>query len=95
MEVQVFASGWCAIVKRPKGSSIEKSSSRTFPLRSFMQAAVCDSVQTASCTLQLVTLLNANSRNVLDSLAGKTLRLNDDGSVPNDNPFIGQANART
>jgi glucose/arabinose dehydrogenase len=30
----------------------------------------------------------------LDSLAGKTLRLNDDGSVPNDNPFVGQANAR-
>jgi len=30
----------------------------------------------------------------LDSLAGKTLRLNDDGSVPSDNPFIGQANAR-
>jgi glucose/arabinose dehydrogenase len=30
----------------------------------------------------------------LDSLAGKTLRLNDDGSVPDDNPFIGQANAR-
>lgn len=30
----------------------------------------------------------------LDSLAGKTLRLNDDGSVPNDNPFIAQANAR-
>lgn len=30
----------------------------------------------------------------LDSLAGKTLRLNDDGTVPNDNPFVGQANAR-
>lgn len=30
----------------------------------------------------------------LDSLAGKTLRLNDDGSVPNDNPFVGQAGAR-
>ena len=30
----------------------------------------------------------------LDSLAGKTLRLNDDGSFPNDNPFMGQANAR-
>jgi glucose/arabinose dehydrogenase len=30
----------------------------------------------------------------LDSLAGKTLRLNDDGSVPNDNPFVGQTNAR-
>jgi aldose sugar dehydrogenase len=30
----------------------------------------------------------------LDSLAGKTLRLNDDGGVPQDNPFIGQPNAR-
>ena len=29
----------------------------------------------------------------LDSLAGKTLRLNDDGSVPQDNPFVGQQNA--
>ena len=30
----------------------------------------------------------------LDSLAGKTLRLNDDGSIPPDNPFVGQQNAR-
>jgi glucose/arabinose dehydrogenase len=30
----------------------------------------------------------------LDSLAGKILRLNDDGTVPLDNPFVGQANAR-
>ena len=30
----------------------------------------------------------------LDSLAGKTLRLNDDGTVPNDNPFVGRPNAR-
>jgi glucose/arabinose dehydrogenase len=30
----------------------------------------------------------------LDSIAGKTLRLNDDGTVPTDNPFAGQANAR-
>ncbi|MEK6334462.1 MAG: PQQ-dependent sugar dehydrogenase [Acidobacteriota bacterium] len=30
----------------------------------------------------------------LDSIAGKILRLNDDGSVPNDNPFVGRANAR-
>lgn len=30
----------------------------------------------------------------LDSLAGKTLRLNDDGGVPADNPFVGQPGAR-
>ena len=30
----------------------------------------------------------------LSSINGKTLRLNDDGSVPSDNPFVGQANAR-
>jgi glucose/arabinose dehydrogenase len=30
----------------------------------------------------------------LDSLAGKVLRLNDDGTVPADNPFVGQSNAR-
>jgi aldose sugar dehydrogenase len=30
----------------------------------------------------------------LDSLAGKTLRLNDDGTVPQDNPFVGQPGAR-
>jgi glucose/arabinose dehydrogenase len=31
----------------------------------------------------------------LDSLAGKTLRLNDDGAIPADNPFVGQPNVRT
>lgn len=30
----------------------------------------------------------------LDSLAGKTLRLNDDGSIPPDNPFVNQKGAR-
>jgi glucose/arabinose dehydrogenase len=30
----------------------------------------------------------------LDSIAGKTLRLNDDGAIPTDNPFVGQAGAR-
>lgn len=30
----------------------------------------------------------------LSSLAGKTLRLNDDGSVPDDNPFVGREGAR-
>jgi glucose/arabinose dehydrogenase len=30
----------------------------------------------------------------LDSLAGKILRVNDDGTVPADNPFVGQQNAR-
>lgn len=29
-----------------------------------------------------------------DSLAGKTLRLNDDGTVPKDNPFVGKAGFR-
>ena len=31
----------------------------------------------------------------MDSLGGKILRLNDDGSVPQDNPFVNQAGART
>jgi glucose/arabinose dehydrogenase len=30
----------------------------------------------------------------LDSLAGKTLRINADGSIPEDNPFVNDANAR-
>lgn len=30
----------------------------------------------------------------LDSINGKTLRLNDDGSIPSDNPFVGQVGAR-
>ena len=30
----------------------------------------------------------------LDSLMGKVLRINTDGSVPNDNPFVGKAGAR-
>ncbi|HKO42543.1 MAG TPA: PQQ-dependent sugar dehydrogenase [Pyrinomonadaceae bacterium] len=30
----------------------------------------------------------------LDSLAGKTLRVNDDGTIPSDNPFVNQSNAR-
>ena len=29
-----------------------------------------------------------------DSLAGKTLRLNDDGTIPDDNPFVGRSGAR-
>jgi glucose/arabinose dehydrogenase len=45
-----------------------------------------------------ITTGDATERNLaqrLDSLAGKTLRLNDDGTVPSDNPFVGQANARS
>ncbi len=30
----------------------------------------------------------------LDSINGKTLRLNDDGTIPNDNPFVGRKDAR-
>jgi glucose/arabinose dehydrogenase len=44
-----------------------------------------------------VTTGDATERDLaqrLDSLAGKILRLNDDGTVPADNPFVGQANAR-
>ena len=44
-----------------------------------------------------VTTGDATNRNLaqqLDSLAGKTLRLNDDGTVPQDNPFVGRENAR-
>ena len=44
-----------------------------------------------------VTTGDATTREIaqrLDSLGGKILRLNDDGSVPPDNPFVGQQNAR-
>ena len=44
-----------------------------------------------------VTTGDATNRNLaqqLDSLAGKTLRLNDDGTIPQDNPFVGRQNAR-
>ena len=44
-----------------------------------------------------VTTGDATDRNLaqqLNSLAGKTLRLNDDGSVPPDNPFASQQGAR-
>jgi glucose/arabinose dehydrogenase len=44
-----------------------------------------------------ITTGDATDRNLaqqLNSLAGKTLRLNDDGTVPPDNPFAGQPNAR-
>ena len=44
-----------------------------------------------------VTTGDATRREIaqkLDSLGGKTLRLNDDGTVPQDNPFVGQPNAR-
>ncbi len=44
-----------------------------------------------------VTTGDATNRNLaqqLESLAGKTLRLNDDGTVPQDNPFVGRQDAR-
>ncbi len=44
-----------------------------------------------------ITTGDATTREIaqqLDSLGGKTLRLNDDGSVPPDNPFVGQKDAR-
>jgi glucose/arabinose dehydrogenase len=44
-----------------------------------------------------VTTGDATTREIaqrLDSLGGKVLRLNDDGSAPSDNPFVGQKDAR-
>jgi glucose/arabinose dehydrogenase len=44
-----------------------------------------------------ITTGDATERNLaqqMDSLSGKTLRLNDDGTVPTDNPFINQKGAR-
>jgi glucose/arabinose dehydrogenase len=44
-----------------------------------------------------ITTGDASSRQLaqrLDRLHGKTLRLNDDGSVPSDNPFVNRPNAR-
>lgn len=44
-----------------------------------------------------VTTGDATDRNLaqqMNSLAGKTLRLNDDGTVPSDNPFLNQKDSR-
>lgn len=44
-----------------------------------------------------ITTGDATTREIaqrLDSLGGKILRLNDDGTIPPDNPFVGQQNAR-
>ena len=44
-----------------------------------------------------VTTGDATTREIaqrLDSLGGKVLRLNDDGTVPSDNPFVGREDAR-
>ena len=38
--------------------------------------------------------VGANAAQELNNLGGKVLRLNDDGSVPKDNPFAGRADAR-
>jgi glucose/arabinose dehydrogenase len=39
--------------------------------------------------------LNQSQAQDLKSIGGKTLRLNDDGSIPADNPFVNQKNARS
>ena len=44
-----------------------------------------------------VTVGDATDRQIaqqMNSLGGKILRLNDDGTVPNDNPFVGRSDAR-
>ena len=44
-----------------------------------------------------ITTGDATTREIaqqLDSLGGKTLRLDDDGRIPSDNPFVNQPNAR-
>jgi aldose sugar dehydrogenase len=38
--------------------------------------------------------VGGNTAQELNNLGGKVLRLNDDGSVPQDNPFVGKAGAR-
>ncbi|HEY5839808.1 MAG TPA: PQQ-dependent sugar dehydrogenase, partial [Pyrinomonadaceae bacterium] len=44
-----------------------------------------------------ITTGDATDRNLaqqLNSVAGKILRLNDDGTIPSDNPFVGRSDAR-
>lgn len=48
---------------------------------------------TSDGMLWIATAGNAEAQNP-NSLQGKVLRLNDDGSVPADNPFVGKPNAR-
>ncbi len=59
-----------------------------------MPDVACASGLTASSTSRRATRPNPKPRQRLDSLGGKTLRLNDDGTVPSDNPFVGQQDSR-
>jgi aldose sugar dehydrogenase len=43
---------------------------------------------------KLLVTTNGNNPQDLNTIGGKVLRLNDDGSVPQDNPYIGTANTR-
>ena len=91
--VCVFA--WCVIAKTPEGLVDRKVIIENIPAAQFH----------AGCRIRFgpdgklyITTGDATRRELaqqLDSLAGKTLRLNDDGTVPQDNPFVGPTECAT
>jgi glucose/arabinose dehydrogenase len=85
---------WCVIAKRRKDWSIQSDHRRSSGGTVSRRLSAFVLVRMESSTSLLATPPIASSRRNSTRSPAKTLRLNDDGTVPQDNPFVGQQNVR-